>query len=280
MKQMKQMSILTDVTRCIGCEECVKACKETNNTGIDKPWRWQRKIDDLSATRWTTIITRPDRHYVRKQCRHCIDPACVSVCPVGAMHKTPEGPVIYNSTICLGCRYCMMACPYGIPRYLWAEPVPYVRKCILCYDKIMSGELEQPGCTNACPKDATIYGSRDDLLAEAHKRIDEKPELYVPKVFGEHEVGGTSVLYVSDIDLGFLGWKDNLGKDPLPHKTWVYLDKVPYIVGAVGGLMAGIYWIIERRMRMQAEAAGAAAISSLESVPEIEEEDTNKEAGE
>ncbi len=277
---MKQMSILTDVTRCIGCEECVKACKKTNDTGEDKPWRWQRRIDDLSATRWTTIVTRPARHYVRKQCRHCNDPACVSVCPVGAMHKTPEGPVVYNSTICLGCRYCMMACPYGIPRYLWAEPVPYVRKCIMCHDKIMSGELDQPGCTNACPKDATIYGNRDDLLEEAHRRIESKPDLYLPKVFGEHEVGGTSVLYVSDIDLGFLGWKDDLGKEPLPHKTWVYLDKVPYMVGAVGGLMYGTYWIIERRMRLQAEAAGEAPVPVLESAPEDEQEKDNKEAEE
>ena len=277
---MEQMSILTDVTRCIGCEECVKACKKINDTGEDKPWRWQRRIDDLSATRWTTIITRPDRHYVRKQCRHCIDPACVSVCPVGAMYKTAEGPVVYNSTICLGCRYCMMACPYGIPRYLWAEPVPYVRKCIMCYDKIASGELKEPGCTNACPKDATIYGNRDDLLEEAHKRIEEKPELYVPKVFGEHEVGGTSVLYVSDIDLGFLGWKDNLGEEPLPHKTWVYLDKVPYMIGGVATMMYGTYWIIDRRMRLQAEAAGGAAAPPLEEIAEDEAKDEDNKAEE
>ncbi len=253
---MRHMSILTDVTLCIGCEQCVQACKRTNNTGEDKPWRWQQGIDELSATRWTTIISRPEKRYVRKQCRHCLDPACVSVCPVGAMHKTPEGPVVYNSTICLGCRYCMMACPYGIPRYLWSEPVPYVRKCILCYDKIKSGELEQPGCTNACPTGATIYGYRDDLLQVAHERIEDNRGKYIPHVFGEHEVGGTSVLYLSDIDLGFLGWKEDLGNDPLPHKTWVYLDKVPYIVGVVGGLMYGIYWIIERRMRLQTEAAG------------------------
>jgi formate dehydrogenase iron-sulfur subunit len=196
------------------------------------------------------------------------------------MYKTDEGPVVYNSTICLGCRYCMMACPYGIPRYLWAEPVPYVRKCIMCYDKIKSGELEEPGCTNACPKDATIYGNRDDLLAEAHKRIEEKPELYVPKVFGEHEVGGTSVLYVSDIDLGFLGWKDNLGQEPLPHKTWVYLDKVPYMIGGVATMMYGTYWIIERRMRLQAEAPGGAVAIPLEDMHEDEPKEEDNKAEE
>jgi formate dehydrogenase iron-sulfur subunit len=251
---MRQMSILTDVTKCIGCEECVKACKKTNETGEDKPWRWQKKIDDLSATRWTTIIQRPNRHYVRKQCRHCVSPACASVCPVGAMQKTPEGPVVYNSKICMGCRYCMMACPYGVPRYTWAEAVPYVRKCIMCYHKIKSGELEQPACTNACPEKATIYGDREELIQLAHQRIEEKPGLYIPKVFGEHEVGGTSVLYLSDINLDFLGWKKDLGDEPLPMKTWVVLNKVPGIFVGVGAAMFGIYWIIDRRMRFQEEA--------------------------
>ncbi|GAB4351740.1 MAG: 4Fe-4S dicluster domain-containing protein [Candidatus Abyssubacteria bacterium] len=253
---MKQMSILTDVTKCVGCEECVAACKKTNETGEDKPWRWQRKIDDLSASRWTTIVTRPRKHYVRKQCRHCLEPACASVCPVGAMHKTPEGPVVYNSKICMGCRYCMMACPYGIPRYDWAQSVPYVRKCIMCYDKIKSGELDQPACTAACPEKATIYGDREELLAEAHRRIQEKPDLYINKVYGEYDVGGTSVLYVSDIRLDFLGLKPELDKEPLPHKTWVFLNKVPGVFIGVGAMMYGVYWIIDRRMKLQAEATG------------------------
>jgi len=150
----------------------------------------------------------------------------------------------------------------------------------MCYDKIQAGELGQPGCTGACPTAATIYGNRDDLLEVAHKRIEEKPDLYVPRVFGEHEVGGTSVLYVSDIDLGFLGWKDDLGTKPLPHETWVYLDKVPYIAGVVGGLMYGIYWIIERRMRLQAEAIGEVSPPPLESTSESAKKDDTTEAGE
>ncbi len=275
---MRQNSILTDVTLCIGCEECVKACRETNNTGEDKPWRWQREIDDLSASRWTTIVSRPGRNYVRKQCRHCLEPACVSVCPVGAMHKTPEGPVVYNSTICMGCRYCMMACPYGIPRYTWADAIPYVRKCVMCYDKIKSGELEQPACTKACPKEATIYGDRDDLLEVAHKRIDEKPDLYVPKVYGEHEVGGTSVLYVSNINLDFLGLKEDMGDDPLPHRTWVFLNKVPGVFVGVGAMMYGVYWIIDRRMRLQAETAKALGESSHDANSHTDNGTENSEA--
>ena len=275
---MTQMSILTDVTRCIGCEECVRACKETNDTGEDRPWRWQRRIDDLSATRWTAIVSRPEKHYVRKQCRHCLDPACVSVCPVGAMHKTPEGPVVYNSAICMGCRYCMMACPYGIPRYMWAEAVPYVRKCIMCYDKIKSGELDQPACTKACPTEATIYGNRDDLLEVAHKKIKEKPDLYLPKVFGEHDVGGTSVLYVSDISLGFLGWKEDLGEKPLPSRTQVFMNTVPAVFVGVGAIMGGVYWVIDRRMRLQGEVAGEVPAPGIESESDGESETENIEA--
>lgn len=250
---MSPMTILTDVTRCIGCEECVAACHKTNRTGEDNLWRWQDKIDDLSATRWTTIIRQSGDHYVRKQCRHCIEPACVSVCPVGAMQKTPEGPVIYDSKKCLGCRYCMMACPYGIPRYTWGKSVAYVRKCILCYDKIKSGELDQPACTAACPKEATIYGDRDALISEAHKRIGANPGKYIDKVWGEHEVGGTSVLYVSDIPLDFLGWKPNIGDQPLPNLTMQALNKVPAMFIGAGAAMFGIYWIIERRQKFAAE---------------------------
>lgn len=247
---MSPMAILTDVTKCIGCEECVAACKKVNQTGADESWRWQDQIDSLSATRWTTIAKQPGNHYVRKQCRHCLEPACVSVCPVGAMQKTPEGPVIYDSKKCLGCRYCMMSCPYGIPRYTWEQPVAYVRKCVMCYEKIKSGELKQPACTAACPKQATIYGERSQLLAEAHGRIAQAPSNYINKVWGEDEVGGTSVLYISDIPLDFLGWKKDLGAQSLPSKTWRAMEKVPPVFISVGIAMYGIYWIIERRRKL------------------------------
>jgi len=244
------MAILTDVTKCIGCESCVAACKEVNQTGKDEPWRWQKKIDDLSATRWTTIIKKPNQRFIRQQCRHCLSPACVSVCPVGALQKTPEGPVIYNSDICMGCRYCMMSCPFAIPRYLWSQPVPYVRKCVMCYQKIKSGELKEPACTKACPTQATIFGDRDALIAEAKKRIRANPGKYIDRVYGEKEVGGTSVLYLSDIPLDFLGWQKNLPEDPLPQRVYKVLKAVPGIFAGVGVGMYGVYWIIERRERL------------------------------
>ncbi len=268
---MSVMGILTDVTKCIGCEECVSACKETNKTGKDKPWRWQKKIDDLSATRWTTIIPLPNKHYVRQQCRHCLEPACVSACIVGALYKTEEGSVVYNSDICLGCRYCMMACPFAIPRYLWNEPVHYVRKCIMCHEKISSGEIKQPACTAACPQEATIFGERDELLKIAHKRIADNPGKYIDRVWGEKEIGGTSVMYLSDVPLDFLGLQKDLGNKPLPKMTWDVLNKVPSIFLGMGAAMYGTYWFIERKEKIAAQAAKEAE-SRPDPEPEQEKE--------
>ncbi len=246
-------AILTDTTKCTGCESCVAACKKENELGKDRARPWKRRIDDLSSTRFTTIIRRPGGRYVRQQCWHCDEPACVSACLVGALQKTPEGPVVYDGDKCMGCRYCMMACPFGIPRYDWDEPVPYVRKCTMCYHRIKEGR--QPACTEACPEGATIFGTRAEMLAIAHERIERNPDKYVGKVFGEHEVGGTSVLYISDIPLGFLAWKPELGPEPLPKLTWASLTKVPPVMVGMAGLMSGVYFIIGRRMKFQAQAA-------------------------
>jgi len=249
---MSQYAILTDITKCIGCNECVKACKKGNKTGEDKPWRWVKRIDELSSTRWTTILAREGR-YVRKHCMHCLEPACVSACIVGALQKTPDGPVIYDAEKCIGCRYCMMSCPYDIPRYSWEDRVPFIKKCNMCYERIENGQL--PYCVEACPTKATIFGKRDELLAEARRRLKAEPQKYIQKIWGEKEVGGTCVLYISDVNLDFLGWRKDLGETPLPHYTWVILNKMPAVFVGVGALMGGIWWVIERRDRLQREAA-------------------------
>ena len=238
-------AILTDVTKCIGCLKCVEACKLNNNLKSDVPRIWQ-KNDGLSAENWTSIIQKEGNHYIRKQCRHCIEPACAMACPVGALHKTKEGAVVYDKEKCLGCRYCMMACPYGIPRYDWDSSIPYVQKCILCYNDLLKGE--QPACTTACPVNATIFGDRKELLRIAHQRIKDNPGKYINKVWGEHEIGGTSVLYLSDIDLGFLSYKSNLGSTPLPETTSTAMKSVPFAFVGMGGAMLGLNWIIRRRM--------------------------------
>ncbi len=247
-------AILTDTTKCIGCSECVLACKKTHHLKEDVPRRWDSN-DGLSARNWTAVIGRPDDKFVRKQCRHCLEPACVSACPVGAMHKTKLGPVVYDSAKCIGCRYCMMACPFGIPRYEWSSVVPYVRKCILCYDtRLKYGR--QPACTEVCPTKATIFGDRDELIAEAHQRLRNNPGKYHNRVWGEHEVGGTSVLYISDIDLSFLTYGEHFGDKPLPQRTRVAMDAVPFAFLGMGMAMTGLYWVIGRRTKLQAEHAG------------------------
>jgi formate dehydrogenase iron-sulfur subunit len=176
---------------------------------------------------------------------------------VGALRATPEGAVAYDPTICMGCRYCMVACPFMMTRYGWESAAPRVRKCILCYDKVKHGELDQPACTAACPKQATIFGEREALLAEAHRRLRARPDHYVDHVWGEREVGGTSVLYVSDVDLVTAGWPANLPGHSIPELPERVLHTVPATFLTVGALMSGIHWVIRRRQRLATERAGA-----------------------
>jgi len=253
---MKSFAILTDVTRCIGCEDCVTACKKANDTGADDaPWKWQSEPTGLSSTRWTAIERAPEGRYVRVHCRHCLEPGCAAACPVSALKVTDEGAVAYDPSICMGCRYCMMACPFVMTRYEWESPIPRVRKCILCYDEIKAGRMEQPACTKECPTEATIFGEREELLAEAHRRIAAEPGKYIDHIWGEHEVGGTSVLYISDVNLSSAGWPARLTDSAVPELATSVLNTVPATFLTVGVAMAGIHWIVKRRQMLAAENA-------------------------
>jgi formate dehydrogenase iron-sulfur subunit len=274
---MSSFAILTDVTKCTGCEECVLACKVTNETGLaDAPRKWQGAATDLSSTRWTTIAKTEGRN-VRVHCRHCLEPGCAAACPVGALHTTNEGVVAYDASICLGCRYCMVACPFSMTRYEWESANPRVRKCILCYEKIGGGELDQPACTKACPEGATTFGERDALLAEAKKRINDNPGRYLNHVWGEEEVGGTSVLYISDVDLVAAGWPASLPGGAVPELADMVLHTVPTTFISVGVAMAGIHWVIKRRQKLAAETAvlaDAEAPAIEDKAPAAADEDT------
>ena len=242
------IGILVDVTRCTGCNECVEACAQAHQLGEAR--RQPQDVGDgLSALRWSAIVSSPEGQPVRKFCRHCLEPACVSVCPVGAMVKTEAGPVVYDPKKCMGCRYCMMACPYGIPRYEWDSPVPLVQKCNLCAERLEQGLL--PVCVETCPEQALIFGERDELLALAHQRIAETPGRYLDQVVGESEAGGSSVLYLSSVPLDFLNFSSAPGEAPFPDLSWNWLGKVPGISLATAGLMTGLFWIIGRRMQVE-----------------------------
>ena len=269
-----QPSILNDVTRCIGCESCVAACKRTHGMpSEDPPPRIGASPDGLSAERWTSIVKRPGGGNIRKQCRHCTSPACVSACPVGALQRTPEGPVIYDKDLCMGCRYCMMACPFGIPRYEWNSVSPSVRKCVFCYNEIDNGHLERPACVTACPAEATVYGTRDAMIVEAQRRIDSRPDLYLPRIWGLDEVGGTSVLYISHVDLAVLGWKPSSASVRIrsPARTWDALRKVPFEFVGMGALMTGVWWVIERRQRLAGGSPGDARPAPTPEAPHAPE---------
>jgi len=243
-------AILTDITKCIGCFECVAACKAAHGLPNDVPREWHRN-DGLSAQNWTSIVSKPGSHYIRKQCRHCLEPACVSACPVAALVRTDTGAVIYEPSKCIGCRYCMIACPFGIPRYDWEKAVPYIQKCDMCYDRIIQGK--QPACIEACPTQATIFGDRDEMLAEAHRRIKEEPDKYLDRVFGEKELGGLSVLYIGDIDLEFLSYPARSNTPVLPKTTTTAMNAVPPAFVGMGAVMGGLYWFCKRREKVQAE---------------------------
>lgn len=245
-------AILIDVTKCTGCERCVEACRDSHKLGPDIPAR-KLSGDGLSSRRLSTVLTLPDQRFVKKQCVHCLEPGCVGACPVHAIDKTKKGPVVYNPSRCMGCRYCMIACPLDIPRYEWEKPLPYMKKCDMCFDRLCKGGV--PACVEACREDACIFDDRNALLREAKRRLALEPNRYLQHIYGENELGGTSVLYISDRPLEALGWPENVGRRSIASYTWPIISKTPWVAATVGGLLVGTYAVIQRRMRLQAQSA-------------------------
>jgi formate dehydrogenase beta subunit len=205
------VGLLYDATKCIGCKACVAKCKEVNTLEADVDGYGDGLYDAPEGlNEYTKNVIQlakdgDESSYVKKQCMHCIDPACINACMMGALHKGELGIVRWEANKCIGCRYCQVACPFGVPKFQWTKVSPRLIKCELCKDRLAEGKL--PGCVEACPRGAVIYGKRDELLREAHKRIDLKPDLYVNQVYGEKELGGTQVLYLSHIPFDKLGFK-------------------------------------------------------------------------
>jgi formate dehydrogenase iron-sulfur subunit len=245
------VGLLIDTTKCIGCRACTLACKEANGLPLDDG------SQELSATTWTTVEDRSGVH-VRRQCMHCQEPACASVCPVGALHKSKEGPVVYDETKCIGCRYCMVACPFGIPRYEWNQAVPRVRKCIMCYEQAVK-QGKPTACASVCPTGATLFGERGELDAEAKRRLREEPDRYHQQVYGLREVGGTSVTYLAAVDFEKLGFKTALRSEAYPQLTWSVLSRLPNVVSVAGVGLAGVWWLMNRREEVEMAEGKAAA---------------------
>ncbi len=245
-------AILVDVTKCTGCERCAAACVEANNLSRSRADSDRvTSPDGLSANRLSAVLQVEEGHFARKSCMHCLEPSCVSACLVGGITKRPDGPVVYDPSKCIGCRYCMLACPFHIPRYEWDERHPYMKKCAMCFERIDAGK--QPACVEACPNQALVFGSRSELLKQAHQTIAEIPSRYQDHVWGEKEFGGTSILYISDVDLQKLDWP-GFQAASIPSLTESLIESTPFMgLGVATGLL-GLSWIIKRRMQLATEA--------------------------
>ena len=208
---MDQVGCLVDTTLCIGCRKCEEACNARNvlprpeQPFTDKTaFRSARRPSDRAFTVVNEYPGAPSRDlsdskqtYAKVQCMHCLTPACVSACIVGAMVRAKDGAIVYKPEICLGCRYCMVACPFQIPSYEYNEAFkPRVRKCEFC-SNTAGATGANPACAAACPTEALVFGKRESLLVLARDRILKRPDRYLGHIYGENEVGGTSWLYLT-----------------------------------------------------------------------------------
>jgi len=204
------VGMLYDTTLCTGCKACVSACAEAN--GLEPDTRLnglhQAPLDLNQFTKNIIKLHNPVggvQSFVKQQCMHCLEPACVAACPFSALSKDGENGVVgWEGSKCIGCRYCEVACPFEVPKFEWAEQNPAIVKCEFCAHKL--ADNEEPACTAVCPTDAVIFGPRSALLESAKARVAASPDKYFEnRVYGEHEAGGTQVLYLSHVPFTAIG---------------------------------------------------------------------------
>lgn len=239
--------ILYDSTRCIGCQTCEVACAKTNDliVPVDSPQTGIiRKTDEQHRTVVNRFATHKGDVYIKSQCMHCNQPACVSACLTKAMYKTKEGPVIWRGDKCMGCRYCMVSCPFDIPKFEFNSPNPKIQKCTFCYDRILEGK--KPACAENCPTEAIKFGTRREMLTEARKRLVENPGVYVDQIYGEEVAGGTAFLYLSPVPFSELGVNTKLQNDSYPELSKGFLYSVPSVFVLLPPILLGIYEATKR----------------------------------
>lgn len=234
--------MLYDSVACLGCQGCEKACAEAHSlpAPVEKPTAGLvRKTDETRRTVVNAYNTSKGEVLMKKQCMHCNEPACAAACLTMAMYKTKEGPVIWRGDKCMGCRYCMVSCPFDIPKFEYHSANPKIEKCDLCYDRIKQGKI--PSCADRCPAEALLFGTRRELIAEARKRIAENPKDYVDTIFGEHEAGGTSFLYLSPVPFNEAGFNTSLQKTSYPELSKGFLYAVPSVFVLWPAVLLGIH---------------------------------------
>lgn len=253
--------VLVDLTRCVGCRSCEAACNAenklpepetpfTDETVFEKNSHGTRRRTD--ETRYTVVNKydigdQPHPLYRKVQCNHCREPACLTSCFVNAYSKTPEGAVIYDPDVCVGCRTCMIACPFYIPTFKYSSGFhPRIMKCTFCYDtRLQYGKI--PACVEACPQEALIFGKREDLIVRARRRIEKQPDFYQDHIYGEFEVGGTSWLYISNVPFHLVGFETGLAHEPILDSVSGFLAIVPMVLTIWPGLFAGFHLLATRK---------------------------------
>jgi formate dehydrogenase iron-sulfur subunit len=234
MTDIKQHAYLFDATKCIDCRACMIACTAENNVPMDDTYIWVAGKGVMG--------TYPDlkRGTMPYHCMHCIKPDCVSACPVGAWEKRADGPVLYEADKCIGCRYCMNACPFGVPHFDWNKSLlegAFMHKCTMCVQRLDIGGV--PACVQTCPTEALMFGSRDDMLEEAHARIAAHPDRYINHVYGEFENGGTSYLIISHVPFTDLGLPE-IGTTPVANASESSMAlTLPFALG-LGAVLTGV----------------------------------------
>ncbi len=282
-KQSAHTGCLVDTTLCIGCRKCEEACNRRNKLPRpDTPYtdRTVFKSPRRPSKDAFTVVNQyegspsPDQPRIKTtqckiQCMHCLTPACVSACVVGAMTKGSDGSVLYNKGICLGCRYCMVACPFEILAYEYSEPlVPRVRKCRFCADgETLTGA--QPACVNACPVEALVLGKRQELLTLARHRIEKRPDRYINYIYGEKEAGGTSWLYLAGRPHRGIGLPEVPAESPavLTESIQHGIFKYGILPVAAYGILGAVMWRNRKKQKeredpptvKEAAAGGTAA---------------------
>ena len=258
-----RMGVLVDTTVCIGCRSCEWACKNAHDLQTDpidtyndrSVYEKKRRPDEYALT----VVNEYDNPKnsllptdVKVQCMHCEKPACVSACIVGAFTKHPEGPVTWDSDKCIGCRYCLVACPFQVPSFEYSKALqPKIMKCDFCFERTKEGKL--PACVEVCPTEALIYGKRSELIEIAKQRIKRQPDKYFNYVLGETEVGGTSWLYLAGQDFAKLDFP-KLGHDPAPGVTeaiqhGIFSYFIPPI--ALFALLGSVMWINKNKNKRE-----------------------------
>ncbi|RJP94621.1 MAG: 4Fe-4S dicluster domain-containing protein [Desulfobacteraceae bacterium] len=264
--------VLHDISRCIGCRKCEAACNQVNE--LSKP---ETPFDDLTVLSKTrrphadtyTVVNqfKPNDKsspvFVKTQCNHCMEPACVSACFVKALIKSETGAVVYDASLCVGCRYCMVACPFNIPAYEYDKPLtPEITKCNLCQPRIQKGL--RPGCVDACPQEALTFGNRNELIKIARQRIEKHPDRYVNHIYGENEMGGCNWLYISNAPFTDIDMREDLGITPAPAMTSGALAAVPVVVSLWVVFINGLRAISRRKEQIANEDKNQAVSAAVE----------------